>query len=307
MNREGEEETLGTLPNTYSYPKISPDGTRVALSIGSFPNLDIWIWDTIRKNLSKLTFEKTREMTPIWSPDGGKIAYWADTGGVAPCGMYLKAADGTGEAEKLFSPPEEGHNSFPYSWSSDGKNLVVQEMVTWTNMDICTLSMEGDHTETPLLQTEHGETQPNISPDGRWIVYCSNETTGEMEKTEVYVRPFPEVNTGKWQVSTGGGNTPLWSPDGRDLFYLSLDNFAMAVDVETKPSLSFGAPKKLFKSTNLGVTVDFGTPWDIHPDGKRFLMMKPLASTGATAEVPRPKVIIVTNWFEELKQRVPIP
>jgi Tol biopolymer transport system component len=299
VNQEGKEEPLGAPPNTYYQPKISPDGTRVALSMGPQMGKDIWIWDVVRKTLTKLTFEKTREITPIWSPDGKRIAYWADTMGISPNGVYCKAADGTGEAEKLISAPDPRQLHL-FSWSSDGKALLMQEMVTWTNMDLCILSMEGDHIKKPLLQTEYSEAQPEISPDGRWIAYSSNETTGAQLKTEVYVRPFPEVNKGKWQVSTAGGNSPLWSPDGRELFYLSEDNSVMAVAVEKGPTLSFGTPKMLFKNTNLGLTITSGSPWDIHPDGKRFLMMKP---TGAAA--PRPKIIIVTNWDEELKQRVP--
>ena len=192
-----------------------------------------------------------------------------------------------------------------FSRSGDGKALLMQEMVTWTNMDLCTLAVEGDHAKKPLLQTEYSEAQPEISPDGRWIAYTSNETTGAPLKTEVYVRPFPEVNKGKWQVSTGGGNCPLWSPDGRELFYLSEDNNAMSVAVETKPTLRFGAPKVLFKNTNLGLTVTSGHPWDIHPDGKRFLMMEP-PPAASSEEKPKPKIIVVTNWFEELKQRVPV-
>jgi hypothetical protein len=121
------------------------------------------------------------------------------------------------------------------------------------------------------------------------------------------VRPFPEVNKGKVQVSTSGGNSPLWSPDGRELLYLSEDNSVMAVAVEKKPTTRFGTSKMLFRNTNLGIGMGSGTPWDIHPDGKRFLMIKPPASTGAlpTAAGPRPKINVVVNWFEELKQRVP--
>ena len=302
VDRNGKEESLGTPLNTYAYPKISPDGTRVAFSIGSFPDLDIWIWDIVRKSLSKLTFEKTREMDPIWAPNGKRIAYWADTAGASPNGLYLKAADGTGEAEKLISA--EGDRALhPSSWSSDGKTLLLQEFITWSNFDLCALPVESDHTLKPLFRTEHVEHQPEISPDGRWITYTSNES----EREEVYVRPFPEVNKGKWQVSTSGGNSPLWSPDMRELFYLSEDNVAMAVSVETKPTLRFGTPKMLFKNTNLSFNVFTGTPWDIHPDGKRFLMMKLPDTSPSSEEAPKPKIIIVTNWFEELKERVPIP
>jgi protease II len=301
VNREGKEEPLGTPPNSYAYPKISPDGTRVALSIGSWPDLDIWIWDIVRKSLSKLTFEKTRDMEPVWAPDSKRIAYWADTAGASPNGVYLKAADGTGDAEKLISA-EGDRQLHPGSWSSDGKTLLLQEFITWTNFDLCALPVEGDHTLKPLFRTEHAEHELKISPDGRWIAYTSNES----EQDEVYVRPFPEVNEGKWQVSTSGGHSPLWSPDMRELFYLSEDNVAMTVAVETKPTLRFGTPKTLFKNTNLGFNAYTGTPWDIHPDGKRFLMMKPPGPSPSSEEAPRPKITIVFNWFEELKERVPV-
>jgi len=299
VNREGKEESLGAPPNFYAYPKISPDGKQVALSVGATPAEDIWIWDTERKYLIKLTFEKTREMTPIWSPDGKRIAYWADTAGSSPNGVYSKAADGTGEAEKLVSAPDR--QLHPFSWSSDGKTLLMQEVVTFTNLDLCILSMESDHTLKPLLQTEHMEAQPKISPDGRWIAYNSNEST---VKTEVYVRPFPDVNRGKWQVSTAGGSCPLWSPNGRELFYFSEDNFVMAVAVEAGPTLRFGTPKILFKNTNLGSALFAGTPWDIHPDGKRFLMIKTPRRGSSEEGWAKPKITIVLNWTEELKQRV---
>ena len=177
----------------------------------------------------------------------------------------------------------------------------MQEAVTTTNVNLSILPMEGERTRKVLLQTENATGMPKVSPDGRWMAYFSNESS----KNEVYVRPFPEVNSGKWQVSTDGGSSPLWSPDGRELFYLSNDNSVMAVAVETKPTLSFGTPKSLFKSIYAGATIGSGTPWDIHPDGKRFLMMKLPGAAPSTAAALR-EINIVLNWFEELKQRVPV-
>jgi hypothetical protein len=184
----------------------------------------------------------------------------------------------------------------------------MQDLTSLTHADIGMLSMEGDHARKVLLHSEYSQAQPMISPDGRWMAYSSDESTGVPFKTEIFVRPFPEVNKGKWQVSTSGGSCAIWSPDGRELFYLSADNSVMAVAVETKPTISFGTPKLLFKSTYLGLTSTSGTPWDIHPDGKRFLMIKPPAPAAAkpAAPAPQPKIIMVTNWFEELKQRVPV-
>jgi serine/threonine-protein kinase len=305
VNREGKEEPLGAPPNNYFQPKISPDGTRLALTMGPVMNEDIWIWDIIRKTLTKLTFEKTRELVPLWSPDGKRIFYWSNHEDATAGGVYWKAADGTGEVQKVALAPDR--QLHPYSWSSDGKSLLLAEIVTLTNVDIG-MTAEGDRTRKPLLQTEYVESMPMLSPDGRWMAYLSNESTGAVLKDEIYVRPFPEVNKGKWQVSTGGGNSALWSPDGRELFYLSLDNSVMSVAVETKPTLRFGTPKLLFKNTNRAASQTSGITWDIHPDGKRFLMMKPAEAAPSTAAAPavRPKINIVLNWTEELKQRVPL-
>jgi hypothetical protein len=124
------------------------------------------------------------------------------------------------------------------------------------------------------------------------------------KRTEVYVRPFPDVNSGKWQVSTAGGSCPLWSPDGAELFYLSEDKFSMAVAFETNRTLRFGTPKLLFKNTNLGSVLFAGTPWDIHPDGKRFLMIQPPEPVSPEEGRSKPRITIVLNWTEELRQRV---
>jgi len=165
------------------------------------------------------------------------------------------------------------------------------------------LSIEDNPEWNPLLQEEFEELLPKISPDGQWMAYVSDET-GE---AQVYVRPFPEVDKGKRQVSTSGGSSPLWSPDGRELFYRNGDS---VMAVQMGPDLKFGTPKKLFSGTyDVPYEVDFSrqTMWDISPDGKRFLMLK-LVGTGddkSTSPVPR-KINIVLNWFEELKKRVPV-
>jgi len=193
-----------------------------------------------------------------------------------------------------------------FSWSKDEKSLALAELtLSPLGLDIGMLSMEGDHARKPVLQGKHNEHYPMISPDGRWMAYQSNESG----KYEVYVRPFPDVDKGgRWQVSTNGGDSPLWSPDGRELFYRNSDTF-MAVGVETEPAFRPGNPKALFKGTYYSQGTPFDcTSWDIHPDGKRFLMIKLSAATGAApaAAGPRPRINIVVNWFEELKQRVPV-
>ncbi len=297
VDRQGKEEPLeAPANNIYRFPKISPDGTQVALRVEIGGSGNIWIWDLGRKALIRMTFGEGLDVGPIWTPDGKRIVFYTYA---ADSGLYWKAADGTGEVEQLIAVP--GRVFLPYSWSSDGKILLMNEALTLVNSDIGMLLMDGDRTRKPLLKEERAsEVEPMISPDGRWMAYTSNESG----HNEVYVRPFPEINKQRWQVSTGGGESPLWSPDGRELFYLSGDS-AMAVAVRTEPSFSLGTPKTLFRGTYVRPGVIDGTPWDIHPDGKRFLMIKESGSVASAGAGPR-KINIVLNWFEELKERVPV-
>jgi serine/threonine-protein kinase len=296
VNREGKEESLSPPPNKYLSFRISPDGKRVALQAAT-PKHDIWIWDIVRETMTRLTLNEGANTDPLWTLDGKRIVYTSSRENIFGMGdIYWKAADGTGEVEKLASSP--GRGLFPRSWSRDGKNLVLWE---WTlspmQSDIGLLSMEGDHVRKPLFQENYWKKDPRISHDGKWMAYASSESG----KYEVYVRPFPDVNKGKWQVSTSGGNSPLWSSDDRELFYRSGDE-AMAVPVETEPDFKPGKATVLFRGTFPGYpgvdSPDF-TYWDISPDGKRFLMLKPSAAEA------RRKINIVLNWLEELKQRVP--
>ena len=166
---------------------------------------------------------------------------------------------------------------------------------------IATLSMEGDRELTLLLEDEGDQTRPQVSPDGRWMAYMSDESG----RFEIYIRPFPDVNNGKWQVSRGGGTEPIWSRDGSELFYRSGDAI-MVVSVKTEPSISLETPKMLFRGERVYISNAFFTYWDIHPDGNRFLMIKdPISGVPREGRSGR-TINIVLNWFEELKQRVPV-
>jgi serine/threonine protein kinase/Tol biopolymer transport system component len=303
VDRQGKEEPLGTAPDDYQGLKISPDGTKVALAINAAGNQDIWIWDIPHKTPTKLTFDKANNSSPIWTPDGKRIVFYSSRGGELG-GVYSKSADGIGEAELLASKPDRA--IAPSSFSRDGKTLALGELsLTPLGADIGMMSMEGKREFKELLKEKYFEVEPQISPDGRFLAYQSDES----EKGQIYVRSFPNVNEGRWQVSSDGGGSPLWSPDSRELFYRNGDA-TMVVKVETEPAFQHRNPEVLFRGTYLlsnSVRTITRTPWDIHPNGKKFLMIKPAASTGAapTAAGPR-KINIVLNWTEELKQRVPV-
>jgi serine/threonine protein kinase len=298
VNQEGIEEPLLAEPNAYLFPKLSPDGSKVVLAIGDAENQDIWIWDIVRETMTRLTFSEGMEIQPIWTPDGNRVVFFSTR---EKPGVYWKNADGTGKAEFLGSVPDR--LLFPWCFSKDGSTLINGELIGGDRMDIGMLSMEGDHEHSPLLTEEYVEMQPKISPDGRWMAY----TALESDHWGVYVRPFPDVDKGKWQVSPGIGIGPLWSTDGKELFYRSPDGI-MAVPVDTEPTFKLGKPKVLFPDTYISLLGggSEGHAWDIHPDGERFLMMKPFDVATPEEGSPKPKIIIVRNWFEELKERVPV-
>jgi serine/threonine-protein kinase len=294
VDREGREEPLEAEPRAYTYPRISPDSTRVALDIRD-QELDIWIWDFARETLTRLTFDAGEEIHPCWTPDGRRIVFSSNRGGTY--NLHWKAADGTGAAEQLAESP---NRNFPHSISSDGKQLVFREIPAGGRSDLRLFSLEGERSSKVLLATEFSEYNGEVSPDGRWLAYQSN-TSGQYE---IYVRPFPNVNEGRWPISTGGGTRPLWGPGGRELFYLASSGRLMVVPVQTESSFTAGIAEVLFaESYFAGTSVGGGSgrTYDISPDGRRFLMIK---ESGADTSAPM-SMTVVLNWFEELKARVP--
>ncbi len=291
VNRQGREEPTNAPPRTYFMARLSPDGTRVALDIRDQES-DIWIWDLGRQTLTRLTFDPRTDGFPVWTPDGKRIVFGSERAGAG--NVYWQAADGTGTVERLVTSPNP---QLPTSIAPDGKSLVVQDTNPKTLFDLMLLTLDGSRRIEPLVQTAFAENSGEISPDGHWLAYQSNESG----RTEVYVRSFPKVDGGRWQISTGGGSRPAWSPTGRELFYLGQNLAMMAVAVLTAPTFSAGNPSKLFDGQWFAPP---GTrPYDVSRDGQRFLMIKDAMSSGSTGASPT--ITVVLNWFEELKARVP--
>ena len=168
------------------------------------------------------------------------------------------------------------------------------------------LAVEGERLLDLLLETEFRETDPVLSPDGRWLAYQSNES-GD---SEVYVRPFPDVDAGRWQVSNGGGLSPVWSPDGQELFFIGgragKPDTMMLARVETEPAFRSSTPERLFDVGSFwGLATLLGRGWDIAPDGNRFLFKTRATATQTGEGSGFNGLIFVENWFEELKARVP--
>jgi serine/threonine-protein kinase len=203
VDREGQEEPLAAEPNSYVSPRVSPDGSRLAITVSESGGSDVWIYNLEREILTRLTFDPAVDHFPVWTPDSQRIVF--DSGRVgASHNLFWKAADGTGQAERLTTSPSIQTAHF---LSPDGKRLVFQEVATG---ELQVLSMEGERTSQPLFQSQFSENTSRISPDGHWIAYASNESGQQ----EIYVRPFPNVEEGKWQISSDGGTEPIWAPRG---------------------------------------------------------------------------------------------
>ena len=291
VDRQGREEPLGLPPRAYTPPAISPDGTRVAVGAVD-QDLDIWIWHVMRETLTRLTFDPAGDGEPLWTPDGQRIAFSSSRGG--PENLYWRAADGTGHVERLTESPNIHE---PSVVSSDGTRLVFTEF-TGASGDLTVLSLGGDRTATPLLQTAaFSERNATLSPDDQWIAYDSDESG----LVEVYVRPFPNLADGRWQISQGGGMHPLWRPDGRELFYRDPSGRRlMAVSIQTDTAFEHGNPEMLFEDVYM---TWFSRNYAISPEGKRFLMTKPITPTDENSGPVQ--LILVENWFDELERLVP--
>ena len=289
VDRDGQEEPLDAPVRQYFDARISPDGTRAALAINDGGNFDVWVWNFERSTPTRLTFHDAADRYPLWSPDGEEILFYSTRDG--SFGVHRKAADGTGEVELLGSEPDR--MIFPWSWSPDGNTLILTELALTgdTNYDIGVLSMEGDRVWTSLIAEDYLEGLAVVSQDG-WMAYYSLESGSP----QVYVQPFPDIDSGRWQVSTSSGWQPAWSSDGRELYYLD-ENAMMVVGVAPGDSFEFGTPETLFRGNYFDgfVRVHAGDT-DVFPGWRSWVLMIQLADAlgealpGSEADAARPRM-----------------
>ena len=293
MDRQGNAEPLGAAARTYIFPRLSPDGQSVAVMSEG----DIWLFDIARQTLTRLTFDEGPTTQPVWTPDGQYVAYRSipEDDNI----LFWTRADGSGTEEQLTTGAPRQN---PTSWSPDGQFLAFFKgpgVGGVADRDIWMMPLDGDREPRPFLETPFNELAAMFSPDGLWVAYVSDESG----RNEVYVLPFPGPG-GKRQISTEGGGHPQWARDGRELFYLN-DLQMMAVDIETEPDFTVGTPTPLFEG---GFVSRAGGPfpvYDVSADGQRFLMVQ--SASLIDSEAAPPQINIVLNWFEELKERVPVP
>ena len=268
-------------PAEYLSPRISPDGTRVVMDIREGMTRDIWMHDIQRNTRTRLTFGEANYSDAVWSPDGKSIAYARAEPGKYK--LVRKAADGSGEEETIIDFAPE--SKYPRSWSRDGRYLVFHRTDAKTARDVGIYDFQEKRAYYPLA-TRFGEFSADLSPDGKWLAYTSDESG----RPQVYLTT-PE-GKGKWQVSNNGGHTPRWAPGGRGLYFLSFNSKVAFVEVDLSGAAPrIGQPRELFEA----MFKPNGMVYDITPDGKRFLI-------NVEQRREAQPLTLVTNWPASLKQ-----
>ena len=291
-DRKGNIESLKLQPGAYESPRISPDGRQVAFGADDGKEAVVWIYDLSGTSAPRRLTFGGRNRFPVWSADGQRVAFQSDRDG--DLGIYWQRADGVDTAERV-TKPDQGTSHIPESWSPKGERLSFSA-IAGSSASLWMFSLQ-DKKAAPF-----GEVRSSLplnsafSPDGRWMAY----TFRGPETVNVFVEPFPATGA-KYQISKDNGSRrPIWSPDGKALFYLS-DRGLVVVSVSTQPSFTVGNPEPL--SVPEGSSSSGGpTNHDITPDGKRFIVSVP--ASGPEAGAPS-EIQIVLNWFEELKRLVP--
>ncbi len=279
---------------------LSPDGKRVVIErpAASQSNTDLWITDLEHSGTeTRLTIDASINTRPVWSPDGSKVAFSSTRGGFV--NLYQRASNNTGEDELLFNSKEV---KYATDWSRDGRFIIFQKQDPKTAEDLWALPVAGGPGERkpiPLLQSEFRETQGQLSPDGRWLAYTSNESGGSQVVVVPFAPGWEKPMIGKWQISLAGGTQPRWRGDSKELFYMAPDRKLMAVEVKAAAqSFDRSTPQALFESrSSLGPTAANNLGYVPSADGQRFLIG--VAPGGAAVAPP---LTVVVNWLAGVKK-----
>ena len=292
VDRQGREEIVTAPPRTYQMARLSPDGTRVALDVRDEDN-DIWVWAFEPKTFTRLTSLPGNDMFPVWTNDSRRVIFNAVTDTRGQRALDWRLADGSAAAEHLLKV-EAGIVDRPYAVFGSSLLLGHNENlgILPLPVDPARKSLATAADVMPLLGTLSVEQNAEISPDGQWLAYQSNESG----RDEVYVQPFPNVDAGRWPVTTGGGRTPLWSRNGDELFYGTLEGAIMSVRVQPGTTWQHGSAVQVVGPGYFHAGEVYRT-FDVSRDARRFLMIKQIATPG--------DIVVVQNWHEELKRLVP--
>jgi serine/threonine-protein kinase len=285
VDSEGREEPALESRRRFGEPRVSPEGHRVAATVSEGVDRHVWLVDLVRGSETKLSFLHDG-LSPQWSPRGEWVYFTSDDAGRAVWDLFRTRSDGSGPAELVLAGATD---KFARSISPDERWLILDEDNA-TDWNITLLELDGSGEVQKLASSPFNEFQPALSPDAKWLAYVSDESG----RQEVYLQPFGRAG-GKILVSTQGGNTPLWSPDGKNIYYLA-GGHLISVDFSSEPSPKLGRPRPLFRTEQYRRSVNLRS-YDIHPDGDRFLFIRP--------ERRSDQLHVVLNWFDELKRLAP--
>jgi eukaryotic-like serine/threonine-protein kinase len=267
---------------------LSPDGKALAVDVVQNGVNNVWVKQLPSGPYSRLTFGDTGSMRPTWSADGRSLVYLSDvsTAGGKP---MMRRADGTGGTQALLPTKSYWGQALQ---TRDGRWLVLRKSIFETGKGDIFGARIGDTTLVPLVTSPATESDAAVSPDGRWLAYASEESG----TFEIYVRPFPDAGSARWQVSAAGGSDPVWARNGRELFYLSAQGEMTSVEVAPGAAFTISSPKRLF-STAPYTPIPPVPAFDVSPDGKQFLMLR------ETSPSERNELIVVQNWVQEMRAR----
>jgi eukaryotic-like serine/threonine-protein kinase len=287
VDRQNRAQPLRQPDRAYAAPRLSPDGRLVAVYTEDASD-HIWVVDAASQHAARLTFETGSHIAPLWTPDGTRIVYASNASGAY--NLHWKKADGSDRAEQLAQSP---HAQMPGSWSPDGELLVFTQTDPATGSDIWVLSVTDRAQPKPLVRSKFNEHGPALSPDGRWLAYCSNESGRE----EIYVQPFPGPGE-KRQVSLEGGREPVWSRE-RDALFYRVGNRFMRLPLTTSPSFSFGKPVVAAEGDYFPSAMGGVPSFDVAPRSQQLLVVQENRAAAPST------IHVVLNWHVDLNARVP--
>lgn len=288
VDQDGEETIITRDPMPYITPRLSADGSRIAVVIDSREGADLWIYSLDRGTLTRLTHDDSREASPVWSNDGSFIVYSSNR----VDDLFMVKASDPYTIEQLTASPTY---QFAYSLTPDDRFVLYTEAASNTQRvgDLMRLSLAGEERPKTLLASPYSEYQPAISPDGRWLAYISDRSG----LPEVYLRPYMKSNGGELQISVDGGKSPRWKRDGSAIVYRGPTDL-MITEVQLSTEVRIGPAMSLLSLENFEY-YDMGN-FDISPEGYRFLMVK----TADESEFPASRVVVVQNWLDDAVNRL---
>jgi Tol biopolymer transport system component len=292
VDRQGKGTPLPLPARSYLFPRVSPDGKRLAFEVEGV-NHDLYTYEPDRDVTTMMTTDGVSH-APVWTPDGKHLAFRSWKAGTMT--MWWMPSDRSGPEERLTTV---GARQSVVSFSPDGRYMAFNQMeLGGTGTDVWMLPMQGDRTPQPFVKSKFADGSGRFSPDGKWVAYCSNES----KRNEVYVQPWPGPGP-KIQISSEGGSDPIWSRNGKELFYRNGDKM-MVVAVATQPTFRASKPQLLWEGQySEGMSSSCGPPgttsanYDVTSDGRRFLMVKDL-DQGAVST----RIVVVLNFAQELKR-----